>query len=95
MKTRDRDCSPTLTARQRDVLALLAHGRTTSDIAMVLGVSEGTIKWHCGRLLRRYGVARRSALVVAAIAAGELDASASLAAAIGEGVQHRPLRRET
>jgi len=61
---------------------------------MVLGLSEGTVKWHCGRLLRRYSVNRRSGLVVAAIAAGDLDASASLAAAIGDGVRHRQIQKE-
>jgi DNA-binding CsgD family transcriptional regulator len=79
-----------LTPRQRSVLGLLAHGRTTSDIALVLGLSESTIKWHCGRLLRRYGVGRRSAVVVLAIAAGELDPNASLETAVKGAVHHRP-----
>ena len=90
MTTSRVDRNSPLTARQRAVLGLIAHGRTTNDMAVVLGVSPATIKWHCGRLLRRYGATRRSGLVVAAIAAGELDAHASLETATVGAVEHRP-----
>ena len=81
---------PPLTARQRDILGLAAHGRTTRDIALVLGISQSTVKWHFGRLMRHYGVNRRSALVVIAIDEGDLDAHTSLQTAVEGAVQHRP-----
>jgi DNA-binding CsgD family transcriptional regulator len=81
---------PLLPSRQQDVIGLVAYGRTTRDIALILGIGQSTVKWHLGRLMRRYGVNSRSALVVAAIARGELDPHASLASATRRAVQHRP-----
>jgi DNA-binding CsgD family transcriptional regulator len=45
--------SPPLTARQRQTLTLLAAGRSTSQMAEVMGLSEETVRNHVKRLLRR------------------------------------------
>jgi DNA-binding CsgD family transcriptional regulator len=45
--------SPPLTARQRQTLTLLAAGRSTPQMAEVMGLSEETVRNHVKRLLRR------------------------------------------
>jgi PAS domain S-box-containing protein len=52
-----------LTPRQREVLALLADGASTSQIATTLGLAEETVRNHIRQLLRRLGVHTRLAAV--------------------------------
>jgi DNA-binding NarL/FixJ family response regulator len=49
-----------LSARQRQILALLAAGRTNKEIARELVVSENTIKTHLSNLYAKLGVGRRT-----------------------------------
>ena len=53
-----------LTVRQREVLALLAEGRTNREIADALSLTEGTVKNHVTRILEVVGVADRTKLAV-------------------------------
>lgn len=48
-----------LTQRQRDVLRLIADGRTNPEIAETLGVSLAGAKWHVSEVLSRLGVESR------------------------------------
>ena len=59
---------PTLTGRERQVLKLLIAGQPNREIGFALGVDEGTVKAHVGRLMRKLGVANRTALTMQAIA---------------------------
>ena len=52
-----------LTPRQREVLALLAEGASTTQIATTLGLAEETVRNHIRQLLRRLGVHTRLAAV--------------------------------
>jgi PAS domain S-box-containing protein len=52
-----------LTPRQSEVLALLAEGGSTSEIAATLGLAEETVRNHIRQLLRRLGVHSRLAAV--------------------------------
>lgn len=48
-----------LTARERDVLRLVLTERSNSEIAGELFVSEATVKYHVGNLLKKTGCANR------------------------------------
>lgn len=49
-----------LSAREQQVLALLATGATNGQIADQLVVSESTVKWHVKRILRKLRAANRA-----------------------------------
>ena len=43
----------TLTRRERDVLALVVRGRINKQIAKALGISDKTVKFHRGRVMKK------------------------------------------
>lgn len=49
-----------LTARQHEVLSLLALGHSNKEIAKTLGLLEGTVKVHVRDILRKLGVSNRT-----------------------------------
>jgi len=49
-----------LTARQLEILRLIAHGHTNSAIAERLFVTEGTIKWHVKQILAKTNSSNRA-----------------------------------
>lgn len=53
-----------LTPRERDVLTLIAKGRTNSEIADELVISELTVKTHIGRIFTKLGLRDRAAAIV-------------------------------
>ena len=60
------DAHPHLTPRQNEVLHLLAHGRSTAQIAAELHLSTDTVRNHVRRMLRALGAhSRIEALAVA------------------------------
>jgi len=59
-----------LTPRQREVLQLIAEGRTTKEIAITLQLSENTIETHRRHLMERLGVHEVAGLVRYAIHLG-------------------------
>jgi DNA-binding NarL/FixJ family response regulator len=60
----------TLSAREREILAGLARGRTNKELADDLIVSEATVKTHVSNLLTKLGVRSRVQAVVLAYEAG-------------------------
>jgi two-component system, NarL family, response regulator LiaR len=59
-----------LTSRERDVLALIARGRSNKRIALELGISEKTVKNHVGHVLSKLGVTDRTQAAVLAVQEG-------------------------
>src|SRR5690242_9773841 len=59
-----------LTQREREVLALIAHGRSNKRIALELGISEKTVKNHVGHVLAKLGVSDRTQAAVLAVQEG-------------------------
>jgi DNA-binding NarL/FixJ family response regulator len=56
-----------LTAREREVLKLLAEGKTVRVAATVLGVSSKTVDAHKFNLMRKLGIHNKAELVMWAI----------------------------
>jgi len=52
-----------LTARQREIVALIARGATDKEIGAALGIRTATAQKHVANLLRRLGVPNRAAAV--------------------------------
>ena len=52
-----------LTARQLEILRLIAQGHTSAAIAQRLFVTEGTIKWHVKQILAKTNSATRAEAV--------------------------------
>jgi DNA-binding NarL/FixJ family response regulator len=61
-----------LTPRERDVLDLLAQGRTNRQIGVSLIISPGTVKVHVERIIAKLGVSDRTQAAVRAIGLGLL-----------------------
>jgi LuxR family transcriptional regulator, regulator of acetate metabolism len=66
----DPSAADALTAREHEVLRLLARGQTNLEIARALVVREGTIKYHVKNILRKLGATSRADAVARYARAG-------------------------
>lgn len=55
------------TAREKEVLEMVAIGRSNKEIAAPLAIAERTVKAHVAKLMRKVGVQNRIALAVHAV----------------------------
>jgi DNA-binding NarL/FixJ family response regulator len=62
-----------LTARERDVLAQVAGGRSNREIARALSLSEKTVKTHVSAILGKLGVQDRTQAALHAVRTGLVD----------------------
>ena len=70
----DRHPLESLTQRQREILQLIAEGRSTKEIAHLLEVSVKTVETHRVRLMDRLGIHDVAGLVRFALKAGLIQA---------------------
>jgi NarL family two-component system response regulator LiaR len=64
-----------LTPREREVLELIAAGRSNKRIALELGIAEKTVKTHVGHLMAKLGVSDRTQAALLAVRRGLVDGS--------------------
>jgi len=64
---------PVLTHREKQVLELLAKGKTNKEISVALVISERTTKFHVSALLRKLGAGNRTEAVASAARLGLIE----------------------
>jgi two-component system NarL family response regulator len=69
-RAQDREGSPELSHRQREVIELVAKGLSNKDIAQLLGFSESGTKQHLRQIFVKLDVTDRAEAVAAAIQRG-------------------------
>ncbi|WP_019074704.1 response regulator transcription factor [Streptomyces hokutonensis] len=67
------DSVPVLSAREIEVVRLLAHGHTNRTIAGTLHLAEATIKTHLVRIYRKLGTENRAGTVTEAVRLGLIE----------------------
>ncbi len=65
---------PTLTERQREVLALLVNGNTMREVATILKISPRTVAFHKHRMMSALKISSSSELILYAIRRSKLRA---------------------
>lgn len=62
-----------LTKREKEVFDLLINNKTTSEIAIKLGISEKTVRNHISNAMQKIGVKGRAAAVVELLKMNEIS----------------------
>ena len=62
-----------LTSREREVLQLVAEGKTTKEVASALGLSPKTAEWYRSRLMDKLDIHQTANLVRYAIRSGVIE----------------------
>lgn len=73
IKDKDGPITPGLTPRQTEILRLVAAGKTTKEVARVLGISPKTVEFHRAQIMDRIGVHDVTALTRYAMQNGLID----------------------
>ncbi len=66
----DLKMGPSVTTREREILALVARGRANKEIATELGIADDTVKRHVSNILQKLGVSDRAEATAEAIRRG-------------------------
>ena len=69
----DRLSRPEPSPREREVLALIAKGRSNKEVAADLGLSEDTVKRHVSNLMQKLGAQDRTQAVTEALRRGLIE----------------------
>lgn len=74
LRPRHADAAPpsryTLTQREKEVLTWVGRGKTSAEIAIILGVAERTVNFHCDQAMKRLDVINRTQAAVKAMTEG-------------------------
>jgi len=62
-----------LTAREHDVVRLVADGRSNDEIGAALGIGSKTVETHLSRIFERFRISSRAELAARAVREGWLD----------------------
>lgn len=62
--------TPSLSAREREVLLWAARGKTSWETSVLVGISPKTVEFHLGNCRRKLGAASKTRLVAEAVARG-------------------------
>ncbi len=62
-----------LTAREHDVVRLVADGRSNDEIGATLGIGSKTVETHLSRVFERFRISSRAELAARAVREGWLD----------------------
>ena len=68
--SRESSPAPTLSSRQMEILTLAAQGLTYKEVGEALCLSERTVKYHVGEILKRLHLKNRAQLVAYAVQMG-------------------------
>jgi DNA-binding CsgD family transcriptional regulator len=82
-----------LTKREKEILALIAEERTSTDISAVLGISIRTVETHRKNLTRKTGSVSPAGLVKYAIRAGLVTNYYFRSAPAGKDFQNPVMRK--
>ena len=64
-----------LTGRQREILQMLAEGRSMKEIAYILQITHRTVRFHKARIMEELGITTNSELVKYALKQGIISAA--------------------
>jgi len=59
-----------LSGREKEVMDWLKRGKSSWDISVILGISERTVNFHVGNIMRKLGVSKRQQAVAVAVHRG-------------------------
>lgn len=66
-------CRARLTDRQRDCLIWVARGKGDWETSIILGISKETVAQHISEACERYGVRKRTSLMIHALFDGTIS----------------------
>lgn len=70
VKVAKRITQATLTEREREVLCLMAAGKTNTEISTELAITDGTVRYHINKIFSKLGVKNRTQAVLVALKRG-------------------------
>lgn len=75
MQLNELQLAPSITSREREIIALIAKGSANKQIAHALGIAEDTVKQHVSRILQKLSVNDRAQAATEAIRRGIIHVS--------------------
>ncbi|MEO4001538.1 LuxR C-terminal-related transcriptional regulator [Mesorhizobium sp. CAU 1732] len=69
-KSRGQAASGPLSERERECLAWVSEGKTTDEVALILGVSSNTVNSYVAHAIQKFGASNRAMAIATAIRSG-------------------------